>query len=291
MSRPSPYRTAAKIAWRETRASSGRFFFVILAVAAAWLPHRRTRFLARVPHYVAARCPYLHGGRPLRPHLPAPHNQANGRNEPSGAAWYPAHTGHETLTMASPPMTPRAPDLSQSRRPRHLPLLRTVKFDPPMDVRTALRPYTVAVDDAVLLRLAPVWATPFASVANLPHQRAGRHGTRSHDRQPQRGSACHDVARGPRAHRSAYPAAAPPSASFSKFPGNPIQTVHNELHNVFRNALIADYSEAHPLIEQGLRQSTTFLSLVSLIALVIARSAWLPPFRPTSSRRWIQSRS
>src|SRR5271155_4030887 len=34
MSKPSPYRTAAKIAWRETRASSGRFLFVILAVAA-----------------------------------------------------------------------------------------------------------------------------------------------------------------------------------------------------------------------------------------------------------------
>src|SRR5450631_2663513 len=31
---PSPYKTAAKIAWRETRASSGRFIFVILAVAA-----------------------------------------------------------------------------------------------------------------------------------------------------------------------------------------------------------------------------------------------------------------
>src|SRR5260370_15607196 len=30
----SPYRTAAKIAWRETRASTGRFLFVILAVAA-----------------------------------------------------------------------------------------------------------------------------------------------------------------------------------------------------------------------------------------------------------------
>src|SRR5580698_1266505 len=34
MRKPSPYRTAAKIAWRETRASSGRFLFVILAVAA-----------------------------------------------------------------------------------------------------------------------------------------------------------------------------------------------------------------------------------------------------------------
>src|SRR6059058_4497074 len=34
MSKPSPFRTAARIAWRETRASSGRFLFVILAVAA-----------------------------------------------------------------------------------------------------------------------------------------------------------------------------------------------------------------------------------------------------------------
>src|SRR5450631_1513540 len=34
MHKPSPYRTAAKIAWRETRASTGRFVFVILAVAA-----------------------------------------------------------------------------------------------------------------------------------------------------------------------------------------------------------------------------------------------------------------
>src|ERR1035437_3356332 len=32
--RPRPYRTAAKIAWRETRASTGRFVFVILAVTA-----------------------------------------------------------------------------------------------------------------------------------------------------------------------------------------------------------------------------------------------------------------
>ena len=32
--KPSPYRSAAKIAWRETRASTGRFIFVILAVAA-----------------------------------------------------------------------------------------------------------------------------------------------------------------------------------------------------------------------------------------------------------------
>ena len=49
----------------------------------------------------------------------------------------------------------------------------------------------------------------------------------------------------------------------------PILTIRNELKSAFKEGLIADYSEAHPLIEQGLRQSTTFLSLVSLIALVI----------------------
>ena len=49
----------------------------------------------------------------------------------------------------------------------------------------------------------------------------------------------------------------------------PIKTARDGLRRVFRDALIADYTEAHPLIEQGLRQSTTVLSLVSLIALVI----------------------
>src|ERR1700749_2837527 len=34
MRKPSPFRTAAKIAWRDTRASSGRLIFGILAVAA-----------------------------------------------------------------------------------------------------------------------------------------------------------------------------------------------------------------------------------------------------------------
>src|SRR5207245_232416 len=34
----------------------------------------------------------------------------------------------------------------------------------------------------------------------------------------------------------------------------PIRQVREELRSVFREGLIADYTEAHPLIEQGLRQ-------------------------------------
>jgi len=58
-----------------------------------------------------------------------------------------------------------------------------------------------------------------------------------------------------------------------------IQDVRGELEKVYQpngagrgrgnGSLIADYTQAHPLIEQGLRQSTIFLSLVSLVALVI----------------------
>ena len=154
--------------------------------------------------------------------------------------------------------------------PAVYPFYGTVKFNPPMDVRTALKPDTVAVSDGVLLRLNAhvgdtirIGGQPFrisAEVTNEPDRMTG------------------SLNVGPRVMMSQaglertgllFPAAARRSVFCSRFrppfPSRP----YTRLHNVFRNALIADYSEAHPLIEQGLRQSTTFLSLVSLIALVI----------------------
>jgi len=49
----------------------------------------------------------------------------------------------------------------------------------------------------------------------------------------------------------------------------PIGDVRSELQGVFRRGLITDYRETHPLITRGLDRATTFLSLVSLIALVV----------------------
>src|SRR5882757_8794393 len=51
----SPYRTAAKIAWRETRASSGRFIFVILAVAAGVGALTGVRGFSRAFHTILQR--------------------------------------------------------------------------------------------------------------------------------------------------------------------------------------------------------------------------------------------
>jgi len=48
-----------------------------------------------------------------------------------------------------------------------------------------------------------------------------------------------------------------------------IQASRKELAVAFPEAVIADYRETHPLITRGLNNATTFLSLVSLIALVV----------------------
>ncbi len=48
-----------------------------------------------------------------------------------------------------------------------------------------------------------------------------------------------------------------------------MQQVRNILKQAFPEGMIADYRETHPIITRGLERSTTFLSLISLIALIV----------------------
>jgi putative ABC transport system permease protein len=48
-----------------------------------------------------------------------------------------------------------------------------------------------------------------------------------------------------------------------------LDAMRSELKSVFPEAMVADYRESHPIIRRALERSTTFLSLVSLIALVV----------------------
>ena len=43
-----------------------------------------------------------------------------------------------------------------------------------------------------------------------------------------------------------------------------VEQVRAKLKTAFPEALIADFRQAHPAIERGLEEATTFLSLVSL---------------------------
>jgi putative ABC transport system permease protein len=57
---------------------------------------------------------------------------------------------------------------------------------------------------------------------------------------------------------------------FRLTPGSPdIAAVRDRLKKAFPEALIADFRETHPIITQGLSRATTFLSLVSLITLIV----------------------
>src|SRR5580658_10047695 len=273
MRKPSPYRTAARIAWLETRASSGRFIFVILAVAAGVGSLTGVRGFSRAFHTLLLRDArtFMAADLSVRTFQPPNDRQSEEMNRLAQRGIERTKVT-ETLTMASPP-NGAAPLLISVKAvdPAVYPFYGTVKFNPPMDLRTALQQDTVAVSDGVLLRLGAhvgdtlrIGGQPFrisAEVTNEPDRMTG------------------SLNVGPRVmisraglERTGLLIAGSRAAErflFKVPPAIQIGKVRDELRGVFREGLIADYSEAHPLIEQGLRQSTTFLSLVSLIALVI----------------------
>src|SRR5580704_11238063 len=267
------YRTAAKIAWRETRASSGRFLFVILAVAAGVGSLTGVRGFSRAFHTMLQRDArtFMAADLTVRTFQLPSGPQTDEMNSLAKRGITRTQVT-ETLTMASPPNS-SAPLLISVKAvdPAVYPFYGSVKFNPPMDLRTALQSDTVAVSDGVLLRLGAhlgdtirIGGQPFRISAEVT-------------KEPDRMTGSLNV--GPRVmisraglERTGLLIAGSRAAErflFKVPPLIPINTVRADLKKVFRDGLIADYSEAHPLIEQGLRQSTTFLSLVSLIALVI----------------------
>lgn len=274
----SQYSTAAKIAWRETKASSGRFLFVILAVAAGVGSLTGVRGFARSFHTMLQRDArnFMAADLSVRTFALASPEQdlAMERLAAKGVerTWVT-----ETLTMASPSANLASgsgiPILISVKAvdPAVYPFYGTLKLAPAADLRKALTPDAVAVSDGVLLRIGGkvgdkirIGGQEFKIIGEVVAE-------------PDRMTGSLNV--GPRmlVSRAGFARTGlliPGSRAAERFlfkvpPTMKINDVRAELKAVFKEGLIADYSEAHPLIEQGLRQSTTFLSLVSLIALVI----------------------
>src|ERR1700733_6399939 len=101
---PSPYRTAAKIAWRETRASSGRFIFVILAVAAGGGALTGVRGFSRAFHTMLQRDARTFMAADLTVRVfQLPTGPQTAEMEKLGKQGVARTQVTETLTMASPP--------------------------------------------------------------------------------------------------------------------------------------------------------------------------------------------
>jgi putative ABC transport system permease protein len=275
------YRTAARIAAREMRASRGKFMFVLLSVAigvAALTGVRgfsssfRTSLLMRARSIMAA-------------DLSAKIFQQPTPGEQKGlddirATGVQETTATELLSMASSPksMDPLLISL-KAVDPAVYPFYGEVELAPAMSLKSVLTHDSVAVGDDLLLRLGlhvgddlKVGSQLFhiaATVVNEPDRLSG------------------SFAAGPRVLMSRDALAstgllAPGSHATERFlfklppptDGRPVSDtavadLKARLVSLLPQAQITDYRETNPALTQGLDRATSLLSLMSLVALVL----------------------
>lgn len=265
--------TAAKIAWRDLLASRGKFVFIMLAIAVGvgslagvrgFGRAFRAMLAAEARTLMAADLSVRVFELPTAPQLAAMDDiVARGARRTQIT---------ETISMmghgdANPVLVSlKAVD------PDEYPFYGQVKLDPPQDLRRALAPDTIVAGEDLLIRLplklgdrVQLGEAEFTLAAVLRAE-------------PDRMAGSLNV--GPRVllsraalERTKLIKTGSRSANRHLFRLDParldIQTVRTELKKQFPTALIADYRETHPLITRGLNRSERFLSLVSLIALIV----------------------
>src|SRR5580700_6169546 len=270
-----PWSSAIRIAWREIRAARTRFLFVIVAVAVGVGALTGVRGFSRsFRHMLLAQARTLMAGdltvRVFA--LPTPDQDAALQALASRGVERTWIT--ETVTMASSPTAPDPVLISvKAVDPAAYPYYGAVLLSPPQPFRQALTPTAVIVSDDLLLRLNTqpgaalrIGGQEFriaASLASEPDRMTGslNVGPRvmiSREGLDRTGL----IALGSRASER-YLFKLPPTG------GPTVSETRALLKAAFPEAAIADFTETHPIITRGLDRSTTFLSLIGLIALVI----------------------
>lgn len=270
---PSQLRTFANIAWRESRASSAKFTFVILAVALGIASLTGVRGFSRAFQAVLLREARTLMAADLSVRvftLPSAAQTAAMERLASKGIRRTWITETITMASASPELAPLLVSV-KAVDPGVYPFYGAVKLSPPGDIKRQLRADTCAVSEDLLLRLKlhagdslRIGGQPFRIVARV-------------DSEPDRMSGSLNV--GPRIlmSRTALDRAglmiAGSRASerfLFRLPATAsVEAVRHDLKGLFPEALITDFRQTNPAIEQGLERATTFLSLVSLIALIV----------------------
>jgi putative ABC transport system permease protein len=273
--RPAFSETALRIAWRELRASPAKFIFVVLAVAAGvgsltgvrgFSESFRAMLLSKARTLMAADITAGAIGSPSAEQL-----AALGRLEARGLRMTRIT---QVLTMGTSAKQ-FAPVMMSLKcvDPAVYPFYGTVKLSPDLPLAQALNDYTVIAGDDVLIRtrtsvgdtlriggqdfrIAAVAVSEpdriAASGFNLGLRVMITHGGLARTGLIQPGSRATER----------YLFRLPPR-------GLTVETVKQELKKIFPDSTIADYRETNPTITRGLDDSTTFVSIVSLIALIV----------------------
>jgi putative ABC transport system permease protein len=264
---------ALRIAWREGRAGGGKFFFVIAAVAVGvasitgvrgFSQAFRGMLLGEARTLMAADMTVRVFERPS-----AAQEAAMAELERRGAR---RTRITETVTMISAGAGDPVLVSVKAVDPRVYPFYGQIRLRPETPLASALGPDTVAVSEDLLLRLGTqvgaavrVGEREFriaAVVAGEPDRMTG------------------SLNVGPRLliGREGLEASgimAPGSRAAERFlfqlpaAGLGVAEARTILKRAFPEGMIADYRETHPLITRGLDRATTFLTLVSLVALIV----------------------
>ena len=269
------WRAAMRIAWREMRASRAKFLFVVLSVAIGVGSLTGVRgFSTSFRHMLLGQARTLMAGdltaRVFA--LPTAEQEAALRGlEARGVrrTWIT-----ETVTMASSASTADPLLISvKAVDPAAYPYYGVVKLNPPRSLREALDEGTVVVSDDLLVRLN-VRTGDMLRIGGQDFRIAGVVVS-----EPDRMTGSLNV--GPRVmitraglDRTGLITAGSRAAERYLFAlpaqgGPDVAQARAVLKQAFPEAVIADYRETHPIITRGLDRSTTFLSLIGLIALVI----------------------
>lgn len=268
------WRTALKIAWREAHASATKFLFVITAVAIGVGALTGVRGFGRAFYGMLLResRTLMAADLSLRVFaLPDAHQNAVMEDLARRGVQHTWVT--ETLSMVSSSAAPNPVLVSiKAVDPRVYPFYGAVQLEPASSLAAALTGQTAAVSDDLLLRLR-VAVGDSVKLGGQLFRIIGRVVS-----EPDRMSGSLNV--GPRVMVSragldrtglmGIGSRASERYLFRLSPGSPnIEEVRQTLKTAFPEALIADFRQTHPIITQGLNRATTFLSLVSLIALIV----------------------
>ena len=265
---------AWRMAWRESRASAPKFLFVIFGVAAGVGALTGVRgFSAAFNGALKREARTLMASDLMVRQFAAPTAEQINALEPWTRRG--AHLTRITETISMMSADANSPPVLVSVKavdPQVYPFYGELKLDPARPLAEALTAQTIAVSDDLLLRLnISIGSTLHLGAADFtvcgvvrlePDRMTGslNVGPRiliSRDGLERTGLV---VANSRASHRLLF-----------RLPAQGVDLVamREALKKIFPESMVADYREGHPFITRALERSTTFLSLVSLIALIV----------------------
>lgn len=273
-------RTASRIAWRETRSSMAKFLFVVLAVAAGVGSLAGVRGFSQSFRDTLKDESRTVMAADLTARQFAPATATQTAKLDDLAREGVAHTLiTETISMASSGIAAPGTDAAtpalvsiKAVDPSQYPYYGQVKLDPPIPLKQALTPDTVVVANDVLLRLNLKVGDPIrvgtstmkiaAVVLSEPDRMSGSMNVGL--RMMMSRQAFERTGLMGFGSRAAYRYLFKTQAN-----APPVGLIRADLKSALPDALVTDFRESNPIITRGLDRATTFLSLVSLIAMIV----------------------